>query len=202
DGAMGRGWTELGEGWPGTDYHAFVDLGAVHDPSVVAVGHVEGEVACIDVLRTFQGSREAPVQLAAVEATLKDLARRFHLARVRVESWQGMSAVQSLTRHGLNVELFTPTQKSHAEEWPILAQRLAARTLVLPPHARLREELLNLVYEVGPQGVRVIDRGKVHQDHAVAVRGVVASLAQQGGGLFLQYKAEYERLQRLKVAGA
>src|SRR5207249_8490249 len=182
DAAMGHGWTEQREGRPGVDYHAFVDLGAVHDPSVVAVGHVEGEVAFIDVLRTFPGSREEPVQLAAGEETLKDLARRFHLTRVRVESWQGMSAVQSLTRHGLNVELFTPTQKSNAEEWPMLAQRLAARTLVLPPHARLREELLNLVYEVGPQGVRVIDRGKVHQDHAVAVRGVVASLAHQECG--------------------
>src|SRR5262249_28950585 len=49
--------------------------------------------------------------------------------------------------------------------------------LVLPPHAQLREELLNLVYEVGPTGVRVIDKGSVHQDHAVAVRGVVAAFA-------------------------
>jgi hypothetical protein len=65
---------------------------------------------------------------------------------------------------------------------------------VLPPHARLREELLNLVVEVGPQGVRVIDRGQVHQDHAVALRGVVASLAVQGGGLFLEYKRQYEEL--------
>src|SRR5258708_15556084 len=36
----------------------------------------------------------------------------------------------------------------------------------------LREELLNLTYEVGPSGIRVIDKGAVHQDHAVAVRGV------------------------------
>lgn len=70
---------------------------------------------------------------------------------------------------------------------------------MLPPHARLREELRNLVYEVGAQGIRVIDRGKVHQDHAVAVRGVLASLANQGGGLFLMYKAEYEKMQ---AAGA
>jgi hypothetical protein len=47
---------------------------------------------------------------------------------------------------------------------------------VLPPHARLRQELLNLVVELGATGVKVIDRGKVHQDHAVAVRGVVAQL--------------------------
>ena len=30
--------------------------------------------------------------------------------------------------------------------------------------------------DVGPQGARVIDRGQVHQDHAVAIRGVCASL--------------------------
>ena len=59
----------------------------------------------------------------------------------------------------------------------MLAQALTSRRLVLFPHARLREELLNLVYEVGPNGVRVSDRGSIHQDHAVPVRGIVASLA-------------------------
>ena len=42
----------------------------------------------------------------------------------------------------------------------------------------MREELLNLTYEVGPQGVRVLDKGKVHQDHAVCLRGIAAMLAQ------------------------
>jgi phage terminase large subunit-like protein len=174
DAAMGQGWTEQIEGPRGTEYVAYVDLGTVHDPSVIAVGHRDGDMAYIDRLLTFQGSPEAPVQIVTVEGALKDLAQRFRLVRIRIESWQGLSAVQSLQRFGLPVELFTPTAKAHSEEWPILAQRLAARTLVLPPHARLREELLNLVSEVGPQGVRVVDRGKVHQDHAVAVRGVVA----------------------------
>ena len=131
----------------------------------------------IDKIITFQGSREQPVRLSAVEDTIKDLAQRFNVTKIRIESWQGLSAVQSLSRLGLPVELFTPTAKAHAEEWPVLAQHLATQTLVCPPHARLREELLNLVYEVGPQGVRVIDKGSVHQDHAVAVRGVVASLS-------------------------
>jgi hypothetical protein len=75
-----------------------------------------------------------------------------------------------------------PTPKSNAEEWPQLAQRLANGTLVLFPHARLREELLNLTVEVGPTGARITDRGRVHQDHAVAVRGVVASLGHAGEG--------------------
>ena len=37
--------------------------------------------------------------------------------------------------------------------------------------------------ELGPTGVRVLDRGKVHQDHAVAVRGVVAQFASGGIGI-------------------
>jgi hypothetical protein len=177
DRAMGHGWTERSEGIGGADHYAFVDLGAVHDPTVIAVGHLQDGLAYIDAIRTFQGSRAEPVQLATVEQCIRELAASFRLQKVRVESWQGMASVQRLQAIGLPVEIYTPTAKSHAEEWPILAQRLAAGTLVLLPHARLREELLNLVYEVGPTGVRVIDKGKIHQDHAVAVRGVVAQLA-------------------------
>jgi phage terminase large subunit-like protein len=195
DAAMGTGWTEQIEGRPGAAYVVFVDLGAVHDPSVIAIGHEDDGKAYIDRLVTFQGSREAPVSLDAVERTLRDLAGRFTIRLIRIESWQGLSAVQSLQRAGLPVELFSPTAKAHSEEWPVLAGRLSGRTLVLPPHARLREELLNLVYEVGPQGVRVIDRGSVHQDHAVAVRGVVAqfSTVRPGEGWIAYAKSEAER---------
>ncbi len=177
DAAMAHGWTEHLAGRPGLRYVGFVDLGAVHDPSVIAVGHAEDGLVYVDRLLTFQGTPEEPVQLAAVEDVIRALAERFTFDVIRVESWQGISAVQSLQALGLPVELFAPTAKAHAEEWPVLAQRLATRTLVLPPHARLREELLGLVYEVGAQGVRVVDRGAVHQDHAVCVRGVVAALA-------------------------
>ena len=127
-------------------------------------------------LITCQGSAEAPVQLAHVERALVELSREWHLQQIQIESWQGVAATQTLQRLGLHVTLFTPTMKTNAEQWPILAQRLASRTIVLFPHARLREELLNLVSEVGPAGVRVLDRGKVHQDHALALRGAVAAL--------------------------
>src|SRR6185437_2779127 len=114
--------------------------------------HDENGVVYIDKLITFQGSRERPVQLATVENTLIELYQAFHVRRIRIESWQGLSAAQRLQSHGLPVQLFTPTAKSNAEEWPVLAQRLAAGTIVLPAHARLREELVNLVAEIGPQG--------------------------------------------------
>lgn len=176
DAAMAHAWTEQTQGRRGVAYVMYVDLGAVHDPTVIAIGHRDGESVLVDVIRTFQGSKHEPVRLRAVEENIVGLAQAFALMNIRIESWQGLSAVQALQRLGLPVTLFTPTSKSNSEEWPVLAQLLSTHRLVLPPHARLREELLNLVYEIGPHGVRVIDRGQVHQDHAVAVRGVCASL--------------------------
>jgi hypothetical protein len=49
----------------------------VHDPTVIAVGHREDGLICIDRIITFQGSREAPVQLADVERTLVELSQQF-----------------------------------------------------------------------------------------------------------------------------
>jgi hypothetical protein len=60
---MGHGWTERMEGAADAEHVAFVDLGAVHDPTVICVGHAEGSLAYTDRLLTFQGSRDEPVQL-------------------------------------------------------------------------------------------------------------------------------------------
>jgi len=177
DEAMGHGWAMQHAGDPRQRYVVAVDLGFVHDPSVIAVGHAEANLVYIDRLDTFQGTREAPVSLDAVEGTLLDLVQRFTVTKIRVESWQGIGTGQRLQQRGLPVEIFAPTAKAHAEEWPQLAQRFAQRTIVLPVHAPLREELLNLTAELGPTGVKVSDRGSVHQDHAVAVRMVAAMLA-------------------------
>src|SRR2546427_1947464 len=153
------GGTVLLPGATAVEYHAFLDIGLVHDPSVLCVAHSEDGLVYVDQLLTFQGSRATPVRISTLEAALLDLTARFNLARIRVESWQGAGVAQSLQRLGLPVELFAPTPRSNAEEWPQLAQRLAKGTLVVFPHARLREELLGLTVEVGATGAKVVDRG-------------------------------------------
>lgn len=197
---MSQGWREPLAGTPGIDYHLYCDLGAVRDPTVIAVGHELGGVFFIDRLVTLQGSPEQPVLIATVEATIRQLAEHFHITRGRIESWQGLSLAQSLA--SLGCELFTPTAKANAEEWPTLAYALASGTLVLPPHPRLREELLGLVYEQGPSGVRVTDKGSgVHQDHAVCVRGVVASLTQDAqDGPVVENVMDAEEYEQLRAA--
>jgi hypothetical protein len=181
DAAMAHGWTPQATGAPGVSYTFFLDLGSVHDATVLAIGHRHGgEQVFIDVLDTLRGDHAHPVDMLRVEELLRERARQFRPSKIRIESWQGISIAQALQRRGgLPIELFTPTAKTNAEEWPLLAQALATRQLVLFPHAQLRDELLNLKYEVGPTGAKVTDKGQIHQDHAVAVRGVVATLARR-----------------------
>jgi len=164
-------------GLPGVAYMYFIDLGAVTNPTVIGLGHLSPTNAIvIDRLETLQGTREAPVQIATVLARTVALCEIFPPLLIRVETWQGMGAAQMLQAAKLPVELYTPSAKSNAEEWPMLIARLTQRTLLLPKHPRLREELLNLTYELTASGIRVVDRGKIHQDHAVVVRGIVAML--------------------------
>jgi phage terminase large subunit-like protein len=181
DAAMARDWTQQTSGAPGLSYVFFLDLGSVHDATVLAIGHRDGDSIFIDSLDTLRGDHAHPVDMMRVEELIRERARQFRPSKIRVESWQGIAVAQALARRGgLPVEVFTPTAKSNAEEWPLLAQALATRSLVLFPHAALREELLNLKYEIGPTGAKVTDKGRIHQDHAVATRGVTATLARRG----------------------
>ncbi len=181
DDAMDGSWIETPSGEPGRSYVVAVDLGTVHDPSVIGVGHMEDSLVCIDRLVTFEGSRERPVQLLAVERAVRDLVASFPTSRVLIESWQGVALVQALRNSGLPAELFTPTATAVGAQWMTLSQLLTARALVLPPHPRLREELLGLSVEVKETGIKVTDRGPVHQDHAVVVRMIAAALVREFG---------------------
>jgi hypothetical protein len=76
-------------------YVMFVDLGAVHDPTVIAIGHRQGDAIYIDRLVTFQGSREEPVH---PDGRTRDSRTRGTVSAHddTIESWQGLAAAQTL----------------------------------------------------------------------------------------------------------
>jgi len=152
----------------------FCDIGLVHDPTVIAIGHSgAGGLIYIDKLITHQGSRRRPVDLGRLRAELRSIAEVWN-ARIRIESWQGETVAQDLARGGVRADIRTPTSSSQAELRNTLAAALGNHQVALPQHDRLREELLDLRVELRAGGdIRVTDRGRVHQDHAVAVAGVV-----------------------------
>jgi hypothetical protein len=86
DWAMGQGWAETAGQEADYIYEGFSDIGLVHDATVNVLGHREGELICIDRIQTLQGTREHPVELAAIEEVWLDWAGRFTVGRIRMES--------------------------------------------------------------------------------------------------------------------
>lgn len=163
-------------------YGGFVDVGLVHDPTVVAVCHREtggdGDVIVLDALETFQGSRESNVELEAVEDAVVALAARLGCRRWVFEAPQAVASVQRLKRRmaGASVEARYPTADSMANLFGTLYRLFSNRQLVVFAHERLRKECLSLVTKTVGGRLKVVESSGVHQDHVVALGGAADML--------------------------
>ena len=176
--AYAEGWRKQHGGQDGATYHAFVDLGLVHDATVIAVAHrrdregAELSSVALDSLTTFRGSRSQPVRVQAVVEAVVSLGERFSLNMVRVEAPEGGEAVvQQLGARGVPAEVLRPTQSTQQGTWGNLLSLFQNEELVLFRHEELHRELLNLQIRNTPTGFKVFDPGGIHQDHAIALAG-------------------------------
>ena len=193
--AYEEGWKPQRERQDGT-YYAFVDLGLIHDATVIAVAHRrEDGKSVLDALRTFRGSRSQPVRVKTVVDTVARLSEAFRLELTRIESPEGGEAVvQALHEKGVRAEVLRPTVKTQQEAWGNLLSLFQNMQLVLFRHGELGRELLNLQIKNTPTGFRVFDPGGIHQDHALALAGA-ALLASEGGGSEFVTAGAWERCQ-------
>lgn len=159
--------------------YTFVDLGWVHDETAIATStrRKDGKIAVIS-LDTFKGSQSHPVEFAAVEGKLVDLAGKLGVKKIRIESPQGVAISQRLNLlDGVAAEVIHPTAKSQQETWGSLYTRLKNGTVLLPNDALLRRQLLTLTIKTTATGWRVEDVPAIHQDRAMAVAGAVNLIA-------------------------
>jgi phage terminase large subunit-like protein len=157
---------------PGPTF-AFLDLGWVHDESVLAVGkEEEGKVAII-ALEIWRGTQRDPVNFAAIQAKIEELTERLNIAALEIESPQGVAMSQDLNLRGVNTTIEHPTAKGQSERWGALYTSLKNGSVMLPNDAMLRRQLLTLTIKSGTTGWRVIDQPSIHQDRAMACAGAV-----------------------------
>jgi hypothetical protein len=160
----------------------FVDVGLVHDPTAVAVCHQEGERVIVDTIRTLQGTRNEPVELAVLEELVTELTRTLNVRRWVFESPQAVASVQRLAaKLPAQVEARWPTVETQARIWGGLYQRFANRRITLYPHAQLRREALNLVTRTQGGRLKVVESSSIHQDHILAVGGAAEVLESEQG---------------------
>jgi hypothetical protein len=153
------------------EYVGAVDVGLVHDPTVVAVMHGEGERYVLDTLRTLQGTKDEPVQLEVLEDLVVDLTRRFRVRWWRFESPQAVASVQRLQNRllGAQVEARYPTAESMAQVFGTLYRAFSTEMLTVYPHEQLRKEALNLFVRLVGGRLKTVDSAAIHQDHVVAL---------------------------------
>jgi hypothetical protein len=153
---------------------AFLDLGWVHDESVLTVAkeNEDGKTEVI-ALEVWQGSQREPVNFAAIRKTIEKLAKRMNITELEIESPQGVSMAQELNLRGVNTRIHHPTAKGQQERWGAFYTSLKAGTVLLPNDATLRRQLLTLTIRSTTSGWKVVDQPSIHQDRAMACAGVV-----------------------------
>lgn len=151
----------------------FVDIGLVHDPTTIAVCHMDGDRVVLDTLRTLQGSRTAPVELEVLEELASSLTEAFKVREWVFEAPQAVASSQRLQNrlYGVKVTARYPTVDTQARLFGGLYSLFANRRLVLFEHEQLRREALNLITKTVGGRLKVVDSSSIHQDHVIALGG-------------------------------
>lgn len=155
----------------GAQYVGAVDLGLVHDRTVITVGHHDDGRVVIDDLLVVQGTREEPVSLDEVGDLILDCEGRYPRTHWKIDPWNAASLVQRLRRERLAVTEFPFNLGSNNRVASALVRAVRERRLVLPHDEELVDELLTLrVVETSRPGVFKLDhKGGSFNDQAIAL---------------------------------
>jgi hypothetical protein len=159
----------------GISYVIGLDIGIVKDRTAAAVCHAEadgdsGYRVVVDDLRTWQGSREAPVQLDDVQAFLEATARTYRDALIVYDPHQAIGLAQVLRKRGVRAEAYDFTTASVSRLAGTLLQLIRGRALALPDDPDLILELSRVrVRETSPTQIRLDHDPGEHDDRAIAI---------------------------------
>ena len=153
-----------------TQYAVGLDLGLKRDRTALAVAHLDSakDAVVLDSLRVWQGSRNAPVQIGAVEEELLSLGQRFHVRTFTCDPWQLQGTIQRLSPR-LPVKEFNFTAQSVRRLSETLFTLIQSGRLRLFPDTELERELLNLNVVQKGYGWRIDHASGRYSDRAMAL---------------------------------
>jgi hypothetical protein len=154
------------------------DLGLTRDRAAAAVLHRHRGKLVLDDLRVWEGSRERPVRIAEVGATLEDWFRRFRPRACVLDPWEMRAFIQDHPHWPITEFRFSGRPMHEMAQ--ALYRAIADGRLELYPEAGkfrgrdgqahdLQEELVGLVLIDGPSGYRFDHAAGRHNDMSIAV---------------------------------
>jgi hypothetical protein len=153
----------------GQSYHMGVDLGLTHDRTAAVICHKDFEAGrvVVDAIQVWEGSQQAPVQIAAVEAYIEWALRAFPNLSCSLDPWQLQSTVQRLRT--MRVQAVKFTHEYIAKLSANLHHLIAGGLLRFYPHDLLEAELAEVIARQTPYGWRIDHAANRHDDVVIAM---------------------------------
>ena len=153
---------------PGRRYVAHVDMsGGSSDDAVLAIGHLDGRVAVIDLVAKQVGS--PPFDPRAAVRHFCRLLREYGINRVSGDAYAGQTFRLDFEREDVT---YAVIGRSASDTYETFEPRLNAREVELLDHATTIEQACSLVW----RGGKITHEPGGHDDHINAVAGLVSVL--------------------------
>jgi hypothetical protein len=159
---------------PGIRYVLTMDIGVVHDATVLCVCHREdtprGRAIVLDRIERWHGTRDRPVPLAEVRDTAAELSAEYNRAELITDPHQAVLLAQELRGSGVAVTEFAFTSASVGRLALSLHQAIRQHRARLFPDEDLADELVSVRLRKNTLGVYRLDHdASGHDDQAVAL---------------------------------
>jgi phage terminase large subunit-like protein len=153
--------------------HVGVDCSFKHDQTaIVAVTYNTARQQVRLVTHyVFQPTPDRTLDFeATIEATLKDLARRFNVRKILYDPWQMQSVAQRLVKQGLPLQEFPQSSPNLTQASQCLFDLIQSQAIVLYPDQHMRLAVSRCVAIESPRGWRIgKDRSAFKIDVIVAL---------------------------------
>jgi hypothetical protein len=148
----------------GVRYCAFVDS---NDDAVLAIGHVEGRIAVVDLVAKQLGSPPFDPRQAVLKFCR--LMAEYGITRVSGDAYAGQTFRADFQREGIGYEV---RGRSASDLYEAMEPKLNAGEVELVDEAALIEQAVCLVW----RGGKITHEPNGHDDHVNAVAGLVSTL--------------------------
>ena len=159
-----------------------VDASVRHDSTAIVAVTFDRKAQQVRLVthRVFQPAPDRPLNFEnTIEATIRDLARRFLLRKVAFDPYQLMAVSQRLVRENIPMEEFPQSSRNLTAASQNLYDLIHGGKLVLYPDAGMRLALSRCVAVEGPRGWRISKEKASHKIDVIVALGMAAYAAVQ-----------------------
>jgi hypothetical protein len=136
----------------GQGYTLAIDAAFTADRFAAIVGHRIGERIIVDLVRSWRGTRQAPVPVDGTLDELAAMSRAYHDAPAVIDQFAAEPVRQGLERRGVHVIARPWTSATKVDAVAAVRQYLYAGNLDIPDHKGLVSELVTLEQHPLPSG--------------------------------------------------